>query len=206
MRPGGCRSSWPGPGSSSPGATLALEGGDVPAPLSGGPRGPPRPLRPPRVHGAGRGWVVGTTPSCFSVRSFVASSEDRARLPRGLPATMRTRSWLFIRLYLFSDLLTNCGQRRGGGGRRNPGSGDLHSDPGSAPGAWVSHAPSQHRGHLAGGASSSAVWAPSVDKEANRCSHCLPRLGVSCQRAGPKQALNGAPLQSHPHLGDPRAL
>lgn len=55
------------------------------------------------------------TPSCFSVRSFVASSEDRARLPRGLPETIRTRSWLFIRLYLFSDLLTNWGQREGVG-------------------------------------------------------------------------------------------
>ena len=47
----------------------------------------------------------------------MASSEDRARLPRGLPETIRTRSWLFIRLYLFSDLLTNCGQRGAGGGR-----------------------------------------------------------------------------------------
>lgn len=134
----------------------------------------------------------------------MASSEDRARLPRGLPATMRTRSWLFILLYLFSDLLTNCGQRGGGGGRRNPGSGDLRSDPGSAPGAWVSHAPSRHRRPLAGGASSSAVWAPPADKEAHRGSRSLPRRGVSCQRAGPKQALNGAPLQPHPHLGDPR--
>lgn len=45
----------------------------------------------------------------------MASSEDRARLPRGLPETIRTRSWLFIRLYLFSDLLTNWGQRGGRG-------------------------------------------------------------------------------------------
>lgn len=51
-------------------------------------------------------------PSCFSVRSLVASSEDRERLPRGLPEMILTRSLLFIRLYLFSDLLTNCGERR----------------------------------------------------------------------------------------------
>ena len=56
------------------------------------------------------------TPSCFSGRSFVASSEDRARPPRGLPETIRTRSWLSIRLYLFSDLLTTWGRREGRGG------------------------------------------------------------------------------------------
>lgn len=56
-------------------------------------------------------------PSCFSVKSLVASSEDRARLPSGLPEMMRTLSLLFIRLYLFSDLLTNWRSRgRTGGG------------------------------------------------------------------------------------------
>lgn len=54
-------------------------------------------------------------PSCFSVRSLVASSEDRERLPRGLPEMILTRSLLFIRLYLFSDRLTNCGERRRAG-------------------------------------------------------------------------------------------
>lgn len=48
-------------------------------------------------------------PSCLSVKSLEASSEGRARPPRGLPGTMRTRSLLFIRLYLFSDRLTNWG-------------------------------------------------------------------------------------------------
>lgn len=56
-------------------------------------------------------------PSCFSVRSLVASSEDRERLPRGLPEMILTRSLLFIRLYLFSDRLTNCGERRRAGGQ-----------------------------------------------------------------------------------------
>lgn len=55
----------------------------------------------------GRGQAVSTIPSCFSVKSLVASSDDRARLPSGLPETMRTLSLLFILLYLFSDLLTN---------------------------------------------------------------------------------------------------
>lgn len=53
------------------------------------------------------GPVVGALPSCLSVSSLVASSEGRARPLRGLPGTMRTLSLLFIRLYLFSDLLTN---------------------------------------------------------------------------------------------------
>lgn len=45
----------------------------------------------------------------------MASSEDRERLPRGLPEMILTRSLLFIRLYLFSDRLTNCGERRRAG-------------------------------------------------------------------------------------------
>lgn len=40
----------------------------------------------------------------------MASSEDRERLPRGLPEMILTRSLLFILLYLFSDRLTNCGE------------------------------------------------------------------------------------------------
>lgn len=43
----------------------------------------------------------------------MASSEDRERLPRGLPEMILTRSLLFIRLYLFSDRLTNCGEKEG---------------------------------------------------------------------------------------------
>lgn len=62
--------------------------------------------RPPGLRGQ-EGPGVGALPSCLSVRSLVASSEGLARPPRGLPGTMRTRSLLFIRLYLFSDLLTN---------------------------------------------------------------------------------------------------
>lgn len=65
------------------------------------------------------GWSGGQgayhPPSCFSAESLVASREVRARLPRGLPEMTRTRSLLFMRLYLFSDLLTNCGGRRGSG-------------------------------------------------------------------------------------------
>lgn len=53
------------------------------------------------------GPAFGALPSCLSVRSLVASIEGRARPLRGLPGTMRTRSLLFILLYLFSDLLTN---------------------------------------------------------------------------------------------------
>ena len=59
-----------------------------------------------RPAGEGR-QTVSAIPSCLSVKSLVASSEGRARPPRGLPGTMRTRSLLFILLYLFSDLLTN---------------------------------------------------------------------------------------------------
>lgn len=72
----------------------------------------------------------------------MASSEDRARLPRGLPETIRTRSWLFIRLYLFSDLLTNWGQREGRGDGLTPRSlEDLRSDPSSALGPAPHPAP-----------------------------------------------------------------
>jgi len=45
-------------------------------------------------------------PSNLSGDGFLASDEVRAR-PEGQPVTIRTRSLLFIRLYLFSDLLTN---------------------------------------------------------------------------------------------------
>lgn len=67
--------------------------------------------------GCGEGPGGPHAPSCFSVRSLVASSEDRERLPRGLPEMILTRSLLFIRLYLFSDRLTNCGEEGGAGGR-----------------------------------------------------------------------------------------
>lgn len=67
-----------------------------------------RPLRgDPWACGGGRGQAAGAIPSCLSVKSLEASSEGRARPARGLPGTMRTRSLLFILLYLFSDLLTN---------------------------------------------------------------------------------------------------
>ena len=115
-RPGGCWSSRPRQGGSSPGGT---------APLSG------THLTHPDPEAAGR-----AAPSCFSASSFVASSEDRARLPRGLPETIRTRSWLFIRLYLFSDLLTNWGQKGGrGGGLTRLGRPPLGSQ--LCPGAWA---------------------------------------------------------------------
>lgn len=45
-------------------------------------------------------------PSSLSGNGFFASDEVRAR-SEGQPVTIRTRSLLFIRLYLFSDLLTN---------------------------------------------------------------------------------------------------
>lgn len=51
----------------------------------------------------------------------MASSEDRERLPRGLPEMILTRSLLFILLYLFSDRLTNCGKKEGVVGRRGRG-------------------------------------------------------------------------------------
>lgn len=66
--------------------------------------------------------MVSAIPSCLSVKSLVASREGRARAPLGLPGTMRTRSLLFILLYLFSDLLTNWGTA-GWGRLRSPLSG-----------------------------------------------------------------------------------
>lgn len=70
------------------------------------------PCRDPEPPGRGAGPAGGHVPSCLSARSLVASMEGRARPPRGLPGTMRTRSLLFILLYLFSDLLTNWGGGR----------------------------------------------------------------------------------------------
>lgn len=78
----------------------------------------------------------------------MASSEARPRLPRGLPETIRTRSWLFIRLYLFSDLLTNWGQW---------GRGWLLTQIPALPPGPGSVTPPKDRGHLAG-ACSPAVW------------------------------------------------
>lgn len=66
------------------------------------------PLRPLGLRGR-RARAVSALPSCRSVRSLAVSGEGRARPPRGLPGTTRTRSLLFILLYLFSDLLTNWG-------------------------------------------------------------------------------------------------
>lgn len=93
----------PRPGRSSLGAPIL---GEMSRPPSWGP------LRPPGLQGK-RAGAVSAVPSCRSLRSLVASGEGRARPPRGLPGTTRTRSLLFILLYLFSDLLTNWGVRGG---------------------------------------------------------------------------------------------
>lgn len=73
-----------------------------------------RPLRRPlcQSHACRGCYYFTSIPSSLSGNIFFASDEVRAR-PEGQPVTMRTRSLLFIRLYLFSDLLTNwkCEQR-----------------------------------------------------------------------------------------------
>lgn len=112
-----------------------------------GPKGPVGTRAAARPAGGGRGEAVSAIPSCFSAEGLLASSDDRARLPSGLPETMRTRSLLFILLYLFSDLLTNWGTEGGSFASNQtklpqPGHGQTSAwTPALLLGARVSHLP-----------------------------------------------------------------
>lgn len=88
----------------------------------------------------------------------MASGEGRARPPRGLPGTTRTRSLLFILLYLFSDLLTNWGVRGGAEVAVGPTSLSDPKSPSPWPRADLCHGPALPWGP--GGPP--APWTPAV--------------------------------------------
>lgn len=145
---GGLRGPQPRPGRSSLGAPIL---GEMSQPPSWGP------LRPPGLRGK-RAGAVSAVPSCRSLRSLVASGEGRARPPRGLPGTTRTRSLLFILLYLFSDLLTNWGVQGGAEVAVGPTSLSDPKSPSPWPRADLCHGPALPWGP--GGPP--APWTPAV--------------------------------------------